>query len=88
MNRNTRVILFVKNLPIPAGSPASSVVVNLVDAANQSHDIPAEDVRLVPNTDFVQVIFRLPDNLSIGTWTVKVKAQNQITNGGSFRIKF
>jgi hypothetical protein len=86
-DKNTRVIVFVRNLPLPAGAPASIVVVNLVDANSQSFDVPAQDVRIVPSTEFVQVIFRLPDNLAIGTCTVKVKTDTQITGAGTMRIR-
>jgi uncharacterized protein (TIGR03437 family) len=69
------------------GQPPSSVVVNLVDALNQTYDVPAESVRLVPDTDFVQVIFRLPDNLAAGTCTVRIKANGKTSNTGTLRIR-
>jgi len=83
-DRNTRVVLFVGSLA--PGTPASSVVVNLVDGGNQSRDIPAEDVRLVPGFDFSQVTFRLPDNLAAGTYHVKVVFGNQFSNTTSIRV--
>jgi DNA-binding beta-propeller fold protein YncE len=86
-DRNTRVVVFVRNLQLAQGEIASSVVVNLVDANNQNHDVPAEDVRQTPNTDFTQVIFRLPNNLAPGVCTVKVKAHAQTSNAGTFRIR-
>ncbi|HEX5887682.1 MAG TPA: hypothetical protein VFY61_03220, partial [Pyrinomonadaceae bacterium] len=86
-DRNTRVVVFARNLQLAQGETASSVIVNLVDAASQNHDVPAEDVRAVPNTDFVQVIFRLPNNLAVGTCSVKIKAQTRTSNTGSMRIK-
>jgi len=60
--------------------------VNLVDGGNQSRDIPAEDVRLVPGFDFSQVTFRLPDNLAAGTYHVKVVFGNQFSNTTSIRV--
>src|SRR5215204_6510169 len=78
-DRNTRVIIFVRNLQLMQGETASSVVVNLVDANNQNHDVTAESVRPVSNTDFVQVIFRLPDNLAAGTCTVRIKAHGLVS---------
>ena len=84
---NTRVMVFVRNLQLPPGEVASSVVVNLLDSKNQSFEIAAEDVRPIVNVDFAQVIFRLPDNLSPGTCVVKVKAHGQITSSGTIRIK-
>jgi hypothetical protein len=81
------LIIFVANLQLAAGESASSVVVNLVDANNQSYDIGAEDVRGVPNFDFTQVVFRLPDNLAAATCTIKVKAHSQVSNAGTIRIR-
>jgi hypothetical protein len=86
-DRNTRVIVFVTNLQLAQGETSSSIVVNLIDSNNQSYDVPAEDVRLVPNFDFTQVIFRLPDNLSAGTCTIKIKAHGQVSNTGTIRIR-
>lgn len=86
-DKNTRVMVFARNLQLAQGDPASSVVVNLVDASSQNHDIPAEDVRAVPNTDFIQVTFRLPNNLAVGTCSVKLKAQARTSNTGTMRIK-
>ena len=85
-DRNTRVIVFVRNLQLGQAEPVSSVVVNLVDSNNQSHDVEAETVRSVSNTDFVQVIFRLPSDLATGTCTVTVKAHGQASNSGTMRI--
>jgi hypothetical protein len=86
-DRNTRVIVFVTNLQPSQGEPSTAVVINLVDSNNQSYNIAAEDVRLVPNFDFVQVIFRLPNNLPIGTCTIKINAHGQVSNSGTIRIK-
>jgi hypothetical protein len=86
-DRNTRLIIFVANLQLVQGEPPSFVVVNLIDGNNQSYDVAAEDVRGVPNFDFTQVVFRLPDNLAAGTCTIKVKAHGQISNVGTIRIR-
>jgi hypothetical protein len=84
--RNTRVIVFASNLKLNQGETASAVVVHLVDSSNQSYDVTAEDVRLVPNFDFAQITFRLPDNLAAGTCAVTVKAHGQVSNIGTIRI--
>jgi phosphatidylserine/phosphatidylglycerophosphate/cardiolipin synthase-like enzyme len=86
-DRNTRVIVFVKNLQLAQGETASAVVINLVDANKQSFDVPAEAVQPMSNTDFAQVIFRLPDNLVAGACAVTIKAHGQISNTGTIRIK-
>ena len=86
-DRNTRVTLFVKNLQLAQDESASSVVVNLLDDNNQDLDVPAEAVRPVANTDFIQVIFRLPTNLAFGPCTVRIKAHGQMSNAGTIRIR-
>jgi hypothetical protein len=83
---NTRVILFAANLQLNQGETASAVVVSLVDANNQTIDVPAEDVRVVPNFAFTQIKFRLPNNLAAGVCMVTIKAHGQISNTGTMRI--
>ncbi|HJQ34324.1 MAG TPA: choice-of-anchor Q domain-containing protein [Pyrinomonadaceae bacterium] len=85
-DQNTRVILFVANLTPNAGDNPSAVVVNLTDANNQSFDVPAEDVRVVPGYQFFQVTFRLPDNIAAGRCSVRIKANGLSGNTGTFRI--
>jgi hypothetical protein len=84
---NTRVLIFVTNLQLLAGEPASSVVVNLIDSNNQTHNIPAQDVRSVPNSAFTQVTFRLPDSLPAGTCQIKVMTLSQVSNTATIRIR-
>jgi hypothetical protein len=85
-DKNTRVVLFVTNLQLAQGETASAVVVRLIDVNNQTHDVAAEDVRIIPILDFTQVIFRLPNGLPAGTCTVKVLAHSLISNAGTIRI--
>ena len=86
-DRNTRVIVFVSNLQLLPGETASSTVVNLVDSNSQSFDLTAEDVRAISNTTFTQVVFRLPDNVAIGTCTIRIKVHEQMSNPGTIRIR-
>jgi hypothetical protein len=86
-DKNTRVSVFVSNLQTVPGEPPSAVTVNIVGSNNQTYDVPAEDVRPVANSEFVQVSFRLPDSLAPGTCTVKIKSHAQVSNAGTFRIK-
>ena len=83
-DKNTRVVIFVRNLP---NVPASSVVVNLIDSGNNTQDITAQDVRAVPNQDFIQITFRLPSNLPAGTCRIKVVSQGLFSNTATFRIQ-
>lgn len=85
-DKNTRVIVFATDLQLEPGETASSVVVNLIDGSNRTFDVAAEDVRPVPNFSFMQVVFRLPDNLAGGTCTIRLKVHGQVSNSGTMRI--
>ena len=86
-DRNTRVLIFVANLPLAPGEPATSVIVNLVDSNHQSHDIAAERIWSSVSPDFNQVTFRLPDTLPPGICTIVVKSHGQVSNAGTIRIQ-
>jgi hypothetical protein len=85
-DRNTRVMLFVKNLQLNPGETSAAVVVRLIASNNQVFEVPADDFRAIPNSEFMQVVFRLPDNLPPGTAVVFVRAHARISNSGTFRI--
>jgi len=84
---NRRVMIFASNLGLAQGDTSSAVTINLIDGNNQTYDIPAEDVRPVPNFPFVQIIFPLPGNLPVGTCTVRVTVRDQTSNVGTFRLR-
>jgi Calx-beta domain len=84
--QNTLVMIFAQNLRLNQGESASDVIVNLVDGNNQSFDVPAADMRAVPNMDLTQVLFRLPDALAPGTCKITIKAHGQTSNMGTIRI--
>jgi len=86
-DQNTRVVVFVANLQLTPGDPASAVKVSLIDGNNQSYELDAEDVRPVPGFNFTQVIFRLPNNLPAGACALNVKAYGQVSNTGTLRIR-
>jgi hypothetical protein len=83
---NTTVMIFAQNLRLNPGETGADVIVNLVDANHQSFDVPATDVRAVPNVDVTQVLFRLPNALAPGTCNVTIKAHGQTSNMGTIRI--
>ena len=85
-DRRTRVVIFASSLEIFQGQPPSIVVLTLVDSNNQTFEVSAEDVRVVPNFPFTQVVFPLPATLSPGVCKVTIKAHGQISNTGTIRI--
>jgi len=85
-DRNTRVVIFAANLSLNQNETSAAVIVNLIDTNNQSYDLPAEDVRVVRNSEMAQITFRLPDNLPAGTCQVRVKVHAMTSNAGTFRI--
>jgi hypothetical protein len=86
-DHNTRVTVFARNLQLSQGETAAAVIVNLVDSNSQTFEVFADDVHSLPNTDLVQVTFRLPTNLAAGTCTVRIKHQLRTSNPGTIRIK-
>lgn len=84
-DRNARVILFAQNLQLNPGEPAAAVIVRLT-GGNLIFEVPAEDVRSMPGTDLTQVVFRLPNGLPDGTWTVFIRAHTRVSNTGTIRI--
>lgn len=86
-DRNSRIIVFVTNVALVQGEAPSSVIVSLIDSSNHTFDIPAEDVRSVPAFTFSQVMFRLPDTISAGACSIKIKVHGQTTNAATIRIR-
>ena len=86
VNENTRVKIFAQGLILTPGEQANSVFVILQASNGQFFSLPAEDVRPMPNSDFTQVIFRLPNNLAPGTCTASIFAHGRQSNSGTFRI--
>ena len=84
-DRNTRVILFA-NLELRSDELPSAVVIRIFVDDTSPFDMQAEAVRPIPNTDLTEVVFRLPNNLPLGTHTVRILAHTQTSNAGTIRI--
>jgi hypothetical protein len=85
-DRNTRVVLFARNLQLDPGENFSAVNVNVRGSNNQLITVFPDDVRAVPNTDLTQVVFRLPTTFPPGTVTLQLRAHGRASNIGTFRI--
>jgi hypothetical protein len=84
-DRNTRVMVFVRNVELEPGENPSAVVVRLIGSNGVLVEVFAEDFRPVPNMDFSQVTFRLPNNLPAGTCTILVRSHGRLSNIGTIR---
>ena len=84
-DKNTRVMLFARNLQLNPGESSGAVVVRFT-GSTQIIEVPAQDVRPAANPDLTQVVVRLPDGLEPGTYTVFIRAHTRTSNTGTIRI--
>ena len=85
-DKNTRIALYARNLQLNPGELPSAVIVRMTASNFQLFDVPAEDVRSIPNTDLTQVVVRLPNNLVVGNCMVVIRAHTRTSNSGTIRI--
>ena len=85
-DRNTRVVLFARNLQLNPGELPGAVIVRFTSSTNQIFEVPAQDLRPVANSDLTQVVARLPDNLAPGVCSVFIRAHTRTSNTGTIRI--
>jgi hypothetical protein len=83
-DRNTRVILFA-NLELRLDGLPSAVIIRIFVDGTSPFDVQAEAVRPI-HSELTEVVFRLPNNLPLGTHTVRILAHTQISNAGTIRI--
>src|SRR6185369_6581432 len=86
-DRNTRLLIFVRNLQLAPNETPDAVTVNLVGNDNQSYEIAAENVRVEPDLDLSQVRFRLPDSIAPGACAIQIRARGQVSNSGFIQIR-
>ena len=85
-DHSTRVTLIAKNLELNPGESPTAVIVRITAVGGGFFDVPAEDVRPIHDFEFTQVVFRLPNNLPVGTRTVTIRAHGRVSNAGTIRI--
>jgi len=86
VDKNTRVAFYVRNLQLNPGETSSSVFVRFINGFSVVANVGAEDVRPIPNTEFTQVVVRLPNNLPPNTYTIQIQAHSRLSNTGTIRI--
>jgi hypothetical protein len=84
-DKNTRVMLFARNLQLNPGELSSAVIVRFT-GSTQVVEVSAQDVRAAANPDLTQVVVRLPDGLAPGTYSVFIRAHTRTSNTGTIRI--
>src|SRR6185436_12826856 len=86
VDRNTRVAFYVRNLQLNPGESSSAVVVRFFVGFSFFASVPAENVRPIPNTEFTQVVVRLPTGLPPNTYTIQILAHSKLSNTGTIRV--
>ena len=63
-DQHTRIMLFATGIELLPGENASAVVVQLEDSQNHVYSLVVEDIRKVPNLDWLsQIVVKLPDSI-------------------------
>jgi hypothetical protein len=86
INENTRIVLFAQGLQLNPGETPSAVRVILQASTGLLFSIPAEDVRPLRDSEFTQVVIRLPNTIPPGTCAVSFFAHSRQSNFGTLRI--
>jgi photosystem II stability/assembly factor-like uncharacterized protein len=86
ISENTRVVIFAQNLKLNPGETQSAVIVRLTSNIGQIFQMAAEDVRPLRDSEFTQVIIRLPNTVPPGTYNVTIFAHTRTSNSGTIRI--
>jgi hypothetical protein len=85
-DRNTRVVLFAKNLELNPGESPSTVIVRIVGLNFQFFDVPAESVLPIHDFEFTQVVIRLPNTVPVGSRLVTIRAHGRVSNVGTITV--
>ena len=86
-DRITRVAFFVRHLQLEPGESPSDVQFVLIQNSNGLfYFARAEAVRAIRNSEFTQVVIKLPDTLVAGTYTVQIFHLQTASNTGTIRI--
>lgn len=65
-DQHTRIMLFATGIELTAGEGPSALVVQVQDSQNRIYPLVVEDVRKVPNLDWLsQIVVRLPDSIDV-----------------------
>ena len=85
LDQRTRVVLFASGIDL---MPGESVSVQIEDFLNRSYPLVVEDIRRVPNFDWLtQIVVKLPDAIEIeGDYRVSLTFRGTTGNKASITI--
>lgn len=86
VDKNTRVAFYVRGLQLNPGEQPSAVFVRFNFNFSFVVNVPAEDVRSIPNSEFTQVVVRLPTGLPPNTYSIQILAHSRFSNAGTIRV--
>ncbi|HEX7332149.1 MAG TPA: PQQ-dependent sugar dehydrogenase [Pyrinomonadaceae bacterium] len=87
-DHRTRIMLFATGIELLPGESTSAVVVQLEDSQNRIYPLVVEDIRKVPNLDWLsQIVVKLPDSIETeGDFRITLTFRGTTGNKPSIRI--
>ena len=88
-DKRTRIKLMVVDLDLFSGETLSMISVQGIDNSAIAHDLPVEDVRIIPSTPWLtQLTVRAPEAIATpNVLTIAVTARGQTSNAVTVRLQ-
>ena len=88
-DNRTRIKLLVVDFDLFSGETLSTISVQGIDNAAITHDLPVEDLRIVPGTPWMtQLTVRAPEAIATpNVLTITVAARGQVSNAATIRLQ-
>lgn len=88
LDQRTRIVLFATGIDLMPNESASAITVQIDDLLNRSYPLVVEDVRKVPNFDWLtQIVVRLPDSIELeGDYRISITFRGTTGNKPSISI--
>jgi hypothetical protein len=85
LDQRTRIVLFATGIDL---MPNESITVQVEDLLNRSYPLVVEDVRKVPNFDWLsQIVVKLPDSIDLeGDYRISITFRGTTGNKASISI--
>jgi uncharacterized repeat protein (TIGR01451 family) len=88
-DQHTRIMIFATGIDLQPGESLSAVQVQLEDSQNQVYQLVVEDIRKVPNFDWLsQIVVKLPNSIATeGDHSISLTFRGTTSNKPLIRIK-